>query len=248
MSLRSFLFLSFLHRLLSSYLHLIKSPNSLKRYKTMFYQRNLSTTWDDFLQISLETNGIQNIHWNPQTNFCGFRKFWPLFTFVGNYELIQRDHGRILSQQAGLNNFSKTLPLLISFLPLPYLFFSFPLHSLVSTITSVTYCSSLILLLLLSLVSALQGWSLTKNMKYMNEKRKGAKVKYQIPSEYNHGDCLWCRNHAPHKVCSLSPLLLLFLFLISLSLPTHLTISSSSCLYPTNSLCLVYLACLAWIE
>lgn len=72
----------------------------------MLYQRNLSTSWEDFYGSVIKPDGIRNVHWDPQTSFCGFDKFWPLFNFVGNYELI-RQHGPILSKLAKLDDFSK---------------------------------------------------------------------------------------------------------------------------------------------
>ena len=71
----------------------------------MLYQRNLSTTWKDFYSDVVKSNGLRNVHWDPQTSFCAFDKFWPLFNFVGNYELI-REHGPILSKLAKLDEFS----------------------------------------------------------------------------------------------------------------------------------------------
>jgi hypothetical protein len=71
----------------------------------MLYQRNRSTTWTDFWQSALSPKGVRNIHWDPQTNFCGLEKFWPLYNFVGNYELLQ-EHGREFATRTKLSQFS----------------------------------------------------------------------------------------------------------------------------------------------
>lgn len=71
----------------------------------MLYQRNRSAAWPDFWKSVLSPKGIRNIHWDPQTSFCGLDKFWPLFNFVGNYEMIQ-DHGKEVARRASLNQFS----------------------------------------------------------------------------------------------------------------------------------------------
>jgi hypothetical protein len=155
-------------RLLSSYLHLIKSPDAIKRYKTMMYQRNLSTTWEDFYQNAIGPNGIRNVHWDPQTSFCGFDKFWPLFNFVGNYEMI-KEHGAILAHRAKIENFSKLL-------------LSVNCHFLLADL----------------------GWALTKNLKHPigrgDPNRTKVYLSYPVSADYNKGDCMWCRNRAPHKV------------------------------------------------
>ena len=39
--------------------------------------------------------GQRNIHWNPQTHFCGFFKYWWKFNFIGSFEHLA-EHGRML--------------------------------------------------------------------------------------------------------------------------------------------------------
>jgi hypothetical protein len=103
-------------RLLSSYLHLFKAPEAIERYKTFLEQRNKSTTWDDFWQSAI--SGMGNPHWDPQINFCGLKKFWPFFNFVGNFELIQ-EHGPQLTKILPISQYSKSS--LSPFTPLDYL-------------------------------------------------------------------------------------------------------------------------------
>jgi hypothetical protein len=82
----------------------VKAPDAIKRYKTLLYQRNLTANWNDFWKSSLSPKGVRNIHWDPQTDFCGLEKFWPLYNFVGNYELIE-SHGKEFARRTHLEQF-----------------------------------------------------------------------------------------------------------------------------------------------
>lgn len=33
--------------------------------------------------VDKDAEQYKNIHWDPQTDFCGLKKFYPLFNFVG---------------------------------------------------------------------------------------------------------------------------------------------------------------------
>jgi hypothetical protein len=97
-------------RLLSSYLHLVKNPNAVKRYKTMLTERHRNSTWTDFWQSVIAPQGIRNIHWDPQIEYCGLKKYWHYFNYVGNYEMIL-EHGDYLTKMAGLHEFSESYTL-----------------------------------------------------------------------------------------------------------------------------------------
>jgi len=93
-------------RLLSSYLHLVKSPDAIARYRTYLTDRHKGTTWTDYwTSIIVDKDQYKNIHWDPQTDFCGLKKFWPLFNFVGNFEHL-KEHSTALSTLAGLTNYT----------------------------------------------------------------------------------------------------------------------------------------------
>jgi hypothetical protein len=47
---------------------------------------------------------LQNLHWRPQGDFCGFKKFHQLYQFVGNMEHMAMQ-GRDLLQQLVSNNY-----------------------------------------------------------------------------------------------------------------------------------------------
>jgi hypothetical protein len=165
-------------RLLSSYLHLVKAPNAIKRYKTLLLKRNKSTTWEDFYQSAL--SGMRNPHWYPQTDFCGLRKYWPHFNFVGNFELIQQ-HGPELATRLDLSQYSKTLFSLS--LPFPHLGHPF---------------------LSVSSAPATNGWARTTVLKGPLGEKSRSRIQdilsRPLPVGYNQGDCMWCKNRAQHQV------------------------------------------------
>lgn len=53
------------------------------------------------------SNGLSlsydNIHWTPQSRFCGLSTFHPLLNFVGNFEQLVA-HGEALVARAGLQS------------------------------------------------------------------------------------------------------------------------------------------------
>jgi hypothetical protein len=40
---------------------------------------------DYWTSIIVDKDQYKNIHWDPQTDFCGLKKFHPLFNFVGEF-------------------------------------------------------------------------------------------------------------------------------------------------------------------
>mmetsp|Transcript_7829 Transcript_7829/g.13198 ORF Transcript_7829/g.13198 Transcript_7829/m.13198 type:complete len:349 (-) Transcript_7829:495-1541(-) len=90
-------------RLLSSYMHLVLNPKTPARYRTALSDRHRNITWPDFVGAVLEKDGYDNIHWTPQSQFCGLRRFHGYFNFVGNFEQL-RAHGELLIARAGLQN------------------------------------------------------------------------------------------------------------------------------------------------
>jgi hypothetical protein len=92
----------------------------LCRYRTALSDRHKNVTWPDFVSAVLGKDGYDNIHWRPQSHFCGLQRFSALFTFAGNFEQL-RGHGEQLIAQAGLEEASELhlryIPLHCSALP-----------------------------------------------------------------------------------------------------------------------------------
>ena len=42
---------------------------------------------DFWKSIIVDKEKFKNIHWDPQSDFCGLKKFYPLFNFVGTLAL-----------------------------------------------------------------------------------------------------------------------------------------------------------------
>lgn len=93
-------------RLLSSYMHLVLNPKTPARYRTALSSRHRNITWPDFVGAVLEKDGYDNIHWTPQSQFCGLWRFHSYFNFVGNFEQL-RAHGNLLIARVGLQNASE---------------------------------------------------------------------------------------------------------------------------------------------
>lgn len=88
-------------RLLSSFVHLVLNPHTPDRYRAALSKRHRNITWPDFVDAVTERDGYNNIHWSPQSRFCGLHRFHPYFNFVGNFEQLQA-HGEMLNERAGL--------------------------------------------------------------------------------------------------------------------------------------------------
>jgi len=88
-------------RLISAYLHFIKSERTPKAYLNMLKTHNLTREWSDFWSSASKKDGISNIHWRPQTDYCGFRKFKSKFNFIGSMEHLQ-EHGVALLKRVGV--------------------------------------------------------------------------------------------------------------------------------------------------
>jgi len=88
-------------RLISAYNHLIKNPNTTGGYLQSLQRYQLDRSWSSFWSSASKKNGIMNIHWKPQTDFCSFRKLRNKYNFVGNLEHLS-DHGTALLKRVGV--------------------------------------------------------------------------------------------------------------------------------------------------
>lgn len=87
-------------RLVSSYQQFLQSQYAYGRYAIRVRNgRNMSIPWPAFLTDVLE-GGQTNIHWNPQTHYCGFHKYWKHYNFIGSFEQLEK-HGRRLFDALG---------------------------------------------------------------------------------------------------------------------------------------------------
>ena len=94
-------------RLISSYLHLLLNPSTPKRYRTYLTSVQKNVSWESFvIAVTTEKDRWSNIHWDRQTDFCGFHKFGAVYNFVGNYEFL-REHSEKLSSMANISNYSE---------------------------------------------------------------------------------------------------------------------------------------------
>jgi hypothetical protein len=96
--------------MLSAYMHLIKNPKAIQRYHTYFTDRQRNITWTDFIDLVTVNETVmkpwKNVHWTPQSELCMFKKFWPLYNFVGNFENVT-EHAKLLDNVLGIQNYSK---------------------------------------------------------------------------------------------------------------------------------------------
>lgn len=90
-------------RLLSSFLHLVLNPRTPPRYRAALSSRHKNISWPDFVEAVLEKDGYDNLHWTPQSHFCGLKRFYPYLNFVGNFEYL-RDHGNQLISRVKLED------------------------------------------------------------------------------------------------------------------------------------------------
>eukprot|EP01031_Cornospumella_fuschlensis_P033963 gene33963-41100_t len=82
---RAIFFRNPVDRLYSAYTNFLASEYARTSYDlTVRGGVNASVSWGDFLDRVLD-QGDTNIHWNPQTHFCGFFKFHHYFNFIGDF-------------------------------------------------------------------------------------------------------------------------------------------------------------------
>eukprot|EP01039_Chlorochromonas_danica_P008057 gene8057-8887_t len=88
-------------RLLSSYHQFLNSPFATTNYSLSIREGvNASISWPHFMHKVVH-GGKCNIHWNPQTHFCGYYRYWQYYNFVGDFDHIE-EQGKELLQRVGL--------------------------------------------------------------------------------------------------------------------------------------------------
>lgn len=85
-------------RLYSAYQNFLASNYTHRLYHLKVRRgRNVSIPWSEIVD-DVAVHGHTNIHWNPQTHFCGFHRFWRYYNFYGSFERLQNDGRRLLDR------------------------------------------------------------------------------------------------------------------------------------------------------